>query len=87
MAKRPLKKGETLDGEGGFMVWGKQVPASKSLEVGGLPLGLAGGISLTRDIPAGEMLTWADADVDDTDQAVKVRREMEAAFGRSNVSR
>ena len=26
-AKRPLKAGEVLDGEGGYMVWGKQAPA------------------------------------------------------------
>src|SRR5687768_239543 len=26
-AKRPLKRGELLDGEGGFCVWGKQTPA------------------------------------------------------------
>ena len=35
-AKRALKKGEMLDGEGGFCVWGRQTPADVSLE-GGLP--------------------------------------------------
>jgi predicted homoserine dehydrogenase-like protein len=30
-AKRPLKAGEVLDGEGGFCVWGKQVLAESSL--------------------------------------------------------
>ncbi len=84
-AKRPLKKGEILDGEGGYMVWGKQVPAPKSLEMGGLPLGLASDVPLTRDIAEGEQLTWADAAIDESDQAVKIRREMEAAFGRVNV--
>ena len=33
-AKRALKKGEMLDGEGGFCVWGKQTPAEASLEQG-----------------------------------------------------
>ncbi|MDP6344176.1 MAG: flagellar biosynthesis protein FlgA [Alphaproteobacteria bacterium] len=84
-AKRRLKKGEVLDGEGGFMVWGKQVPADRSLEMGGLPLGLASEVPLTRDIAEGELLTWGDAEIDDGDPAVRVRREMEAAFGRANV--
>ena len=40
-AKRALKRGEMLDGEGGFCVWGKQMPAERSLGDGLLPLGLA----------------------------------------------
>ena len=83
-AKRPLKKGEMLDGEGGYMVWGRQSPAIDSLEFGGLPLGLASGVPLTRDIAEGELLQWSDAAVQDTDEAVRTRREMEAAFGRPN---
>ena len=83
-AKRPLKKGEVLDGEGGYMVWGRQSPAIDSLEFGGLPLGLASGVPLTRDIAEGELLRWSDAAVQETDEAVRTRREMEAAFGRPN---
>ena len=86
-AKRPLKKGEVLDGEGGYMVWGKQVPAAESLASGGLPLGLAAGVPLTRDIAEGELLAWSDAAIDEADDAVRVRREMEAAFGRANAPR
>ena len=33
-AKRPLKPGEMLDGEGGYTVYGKLVPAAKSLQRG-----------------------------------------------------
>ncbi len=84
-AKRPLKKGEMLDGEGGYMVWGKQVPAPDSLGFGGLPLGLASGAPLMRDIAEGELLRWSDAAIDESDHAVRVRREMEAAFGRANA--
>jgi len=79
-AKRALKKGEMLDGEGGFCVWGKQTPAERSLRDGLLPLGLAHGVKLTRDIGPGEMLTWKDVEYDGADVAVKVRREMEASF-------
>ncbi|MEN9630989.1 MAG: hypothetical protein RJA10_4217, partial [Pseudomonadota bacterium] len=39
-AKRDLAAGEVLDGEGGYCVWGKLLPAAKSAAMGGLPLGL-----------------------------------------------
>jgi predicted homoserine dehydrogenase-like protein len=85
-AKRDLKAGEILDGEGGFCVWGKQVPAERSLAEGFLPLGLAHEVKLERDVAEGECLTWSDVVYDKNDIAVKVRREMEAAFARPNVS-
>ena len=42
-AKRDLAPGDVLDGEGGYTVWGKLMPAGKSTRMGGLPLGLAHG--------------------------------------------
>ena len=84
-AKRGLKAGEMLDGEGGFCVWGKQTPATDSLEKGYLPLGLAHQVKLRNDIAEGQRLTWADVEYDPTDIAVKVRREMEAAFRQPNI--
>jgi predicted homoserine dehydrogenase-like protein len=80
-AKRPLKKGEMLDGEGGFCVWGKQTPAEVSLRQGYLPLGLCNDVKLTRDIAEAEPLRWSDVVLDATAPAVQVRREMEALFG------
>jgi len=84
-AKRDLKAGEMLDGEGGFCVWGKQTPAQDSLKEGYLPLGLAHSVKLKKDVKAGARLKWSDAEIDETDLAVKVRREMEAAFGHSTL--
>jgi predicted homoserine dehydrogenase-like protein len=84
-AKRALKAGEMLDGEGGFCVWGRQTPADVSLAQGLLPLGLAHNVTLKRDIAEGEALRWSDVAVDANDIAVKVRREMEAAFARPNA--
>jgi predicted homoserine dehydrogenase-like protein len=83
-AKRDLKAGEMLDGEGGFCVWGKQAPAQASLDAGYLPLGLAHQVRLKSDIAEGAVLRWSDVDYDASDLAVRVRREMEAAFGRRN---
>ena len=85
-AKRDLKAGEMLDGEGGFCLWGKQTPADTSLERELLPLGLAHNVKLKRDIAEGQPLRWSDVVYDPTDTAVKVRREMEAAFGRRNAA-
>lgn len=84
-AKRDLKAGEILDGEGGFMVWGKQMPAAASIEACGLPLGLASGIRLKNDIAKGNRLTWQDVAIDEKDTTVKFRREMEAAFALPNI--
>jgi predicted homoserine dehydrogenase-like protein len=84
-AKRDLRKGEVLDGEGGFCVWGKQTPAQVSLDQGYLPLGLAQNVKLKRQIKEGECLKWSDVAYDPTDHAVRVRREMEAAFARPNA--
>jgi predicted homoserine dehydrogenase-like protein len=86
VAKRNLKAGEILDGEGGFCVWGRQTPAERSLAQGYLPLGLAQNVKLTRDIAAGVPLHWVDVAHDPNDITVKVRREMEAAFGHLKAS-
>ena len=85
-AKRDLKAGEMLDGEGGFCVWGRQTPADTSLERELLPLGLAHNVKLKRDIAEGQPLRWSDVAYDPNDSAVKVRWEMEAAFGRRNAA-
>jgi predicted homoserine dehydrogenase-like protein len=78
-AKRDLKGGERLDGEGGAMVWGKLMPAERSLAVGALPIGLAH-LPLVRDVAAGATLTWGDVAVDAGEPAYRYRRDMEAAF-------
>jgi predicted homoserine dehydrogenase-like protein len=58
VAKRDLKAGEILDGEGGYMVWGKAMPVDGA--AGALPIGLAHGVAVTRDIPRGEVLRMTD---------------------------
>ncbi len=80
-AKRDLKPGELLDGEGGYTVYGKLMPARDSLTLGGLPLGLAHDVKLVKPAAAGQPLKWSDVAIDETSTAVRVRREMERAFG------
>jgi predicted homoserine dehydrogenase-like protein len=79
-AKRDLRAGEMLDGEGGACVWGKLMTAADSLRVGGLPIGLANRVPLLRDVPAGQPVTWEDVRIDTKDEAYRYRRAMEAAF-------
>jgi predicted homoserine dehydrogenase-like protein len=77
VAKRPLKAGETLDGEGGYTVYAKLIPTAKSLERNALPIGLAHHVKVLRDVAAGEIVTGADVALDGNMQAVRIRREME----------
>jgi predicted homoserine dehydrogenase-like protein len=82
-AKRNLAAGETLDGEGGYTVYGKLMPAADSLRQGGLPLGLAHGVRLERAVGAHQQVRWGDVAVDESGDAVRFRRAMETAFGSS----
>ena len=75
-----LAAGELLDGEGGYTVVGRLMPAADSLAHGCLPLGLAHGWKVLRGVPAGQPLRWNDVAVDANQVAVRVRREMESSF-------
>ena len=79
IAKRDLFAGETLDGEGGCTVWGKLVPAERSLAETALPIGLAHRVMLTRSVAAGAIVRWADVEMPES-PAIAVRREMERRF-------
>jgi len=80
VAKRDLAAGETLDGEGGYTVYGKLMPARASLARHALPIGLAHGWRLAKPVSAGETVRWEDCSVDESNPAVRVRREMELMF-------
>ena len=75
-AKRDLKAGDRLDGEGGSTVWGKLMPAPASLKHGALPIGLAD-VPLIRDVAKGDVVRWDDVEIDDTTGAAAIRRAME----------
>jgi predicted homoserine dehydrogenase-like protein len=76
-AKRDLAPGEVLDGEGGFLVYGRLLPAAESRRLGGLPIGLAHGVRLRTAVPRDRVVRWADVDFDPAAEAVRMRREME----------
>src|SRR5258705_9279459 len=80
VAKKPLLAGEMLDGEGGYTVWGKLMPAQASLKAGALPIGLAHRVKLKNDVAHGAVVTWNDVEIDTDNETIKTRRAMETAF-------
>ncbi len=87
VAKRDLKPGELLDGEGGYTVAGQLRPAEISGAQGLLPLGLAHGWKLLKPIAQGTPLRWSDVAIDENQSAVRLRREMEKAFAPATARR
>jgi predicted homoserine dehydrogenase-like protein len=84
VAKRALRAGEMLDGEGGYTVWGKLLPSASSFKAGALPIGLAHKVRLKSDIAHGAVVRWSDVEIDANDDTVMTRRAMEARFGTSS---
>src|SRR5262249_26476962 len=70
VAKRDLAAGETLDGEGGYTVYGKLIPARRSLNEGALPVGLAHSVKLVSPVPAGQVITTKDVTLGERQLAV-----------------
>ena len=81
VAKRDLRAGEMLDGEGGYTVWGKLMPAQASLEAGALPIGLAHHLKLKRNVAHGAVVSWDDVEFDAGNETIRTRRAMEEMFG------
>ena len=83
-AKRTLASGERLDGEGGYAVYGRLMPAEDSIALGALPIGLAQGVSLRHEVTKGEVVRWSDVTIDEGQDPVRWRREMERQFQRES---
>jgi predicted homoserine dehydrogenase-like protein len=81
VAKRDLRAGEMLDGEGGYTVWGKLMPAAASFAAGALPIGLAHRVRLKNNVAHGAVVRWNDVEIDAGNETIKTRRAMEAKFG------
>jgi predicted homoserine dehydrogenase-like protein len=76
-AKRDLKPGEMLDGEGGYAVWANAIPATKSLAARALPIGLAHNVKLKRPVAKDTVVSFDDVELDRDLDLVELRREME----------
>ncbi len=62
VAKHDLSAGQTLDGVGGYTVYGRLMPAQEATGKRVLPIGLADGRKLVRSMPAGSLITCDDVD-------------------------
>jgi len=60
VAKRNLKAGEHLDGIGGFCAYGLIENTAAAREMAALPIGLAEGCVLTRDIGKDQVISFSD---------------------------
>jgi len=87
-AKKDLKAGEFLDGEGGFTVWGKLVSARRSVETRALPVALSHHVKLQNDVAKGSIVSWNDVVIDESQTAaLELRRETEAQLAPLSSSR
>jgi predicted homoserine dehydrogenase-like protein len=85
-AKKPLRAGERLDGEGGYTVYGRLMPAAQSLATDALPIGLAQAVTLRRDVPAHQVLTRADVLLNEADAVVRLRDAMAGRLASAGAS-
>jgi predicted homoserine dehydrogenase-like protein len=76
VAKRDLETGETLDGEGGYTVYGRLVPATRSKAQRMLPIGLAHNVRLIHNVAVGAIVTEDDVDLGQNRLSAQMRREM-----------
>ena len=79
-AKKDMQPGEMLDGEGGYAVWANAIPATRSLDLKALPIGLAHNVKLKRPIKKDQIVSFDDVELVTDLDVVSLRREMEDRF-------
>ena len=77
MAKKDLKPGEVLDGEGGYTVFGRLVRADESVSNRYLPLGMSRGGKMIRPVAKDALLTYDDVELDESTLVFTLRKRME----------
>ena len=75
-AKHDLRIGDILDGEGGFCVWAKAIPAKVSSKIGALPIGLAHNVKLKNPVKKDEIVSIDDVELFDVDDIISYRKNM-----------
>jgi predicted homoserine dehydrogenase-like protein len=86
-AKTDLKAGEVIDGLGGYMTYGQCETYGESRAENLLPIGLAQGCRLRRDLAKDSVLTYEDVEVPAGRMIDELRREQDAAFPVSTIKR
>lgn len=80
-AKVDLKKGHVLDGLGGYDTYGQAERADVTSKEKLLPMGVALGCTLTRDVPKDQVLTYEDIILPEGRLIDRLREEQAAYFG------
>lgn len=80
VAKKDLKKGAVLDGEGGYTVYGRLVRADDSITGSYLPMGLSRGAKLLRPVRKDSILIYQDVELDKSQLSYKIRKILEDDF-------
>jgi len=78
--RRTMRAGDVIDGEGGYAVYGTCVPAASARAKRLVPMGLAHGLRLRRDVGADHPIGEDDVVFDDGSFLWKLRREQDALF-------
>jgi len=76
IAKRDLKPGDTLDGEGGYTVFGRLVQANESLSRSYLPMGLTDKARVVRPVAKDSPVTYDDVEKNEDLFTFKLRKTM-----------
>jgi predicted homoserine dehydrogenase-like protein len=77
-AKTDLKAGTVLDKVGGYLTYGDCENAEVAREQGLLPIGVAEGCRLRRDVPKDQVLTYADVELPADRLCDRLRAEQDA---------
>lgn len=78
IAKKNLKKGEKIDGIGGFCTYGTIDKRQTAKELNALPIGLITGNTIMKnDVKKGEIITYDDVLLEEDSLLVKLRREQD----------
>jgi predicted homoserine dehydrogenase-like protein len=80
-AKIDLLAGELVDGIGHYMTYGQCENSDVTRAEGLLPMGLAEGCRLVRDVPRDQVLTYADVELPGGRLADGLRAEQDSRFG------
>jgi predicted homoserine dehydrogenase-like protein len=78
--RAPMRAGDIIDGEGGYAAYGTCVSAQRARELDLVPMGLAHGLRLTRDVPADHPIAADDVAFDEMSFLHRIRREQDALF-------
>ena len=76
-AKHDLRIGDILDGEGGYCVWAKAIPAKVSSRINALPIGLAHNVKLKNPVKKDEIVNMDDVELLDVEDIISYRKKME----------